>query len=87
MTTADAEHFEDLLRRLEEARIADEALHRRTGSLTERAASRDTLTMLRAEIARVRAEIGFDSMEASGLHDSRTRRGVSTGSSTSGRFR
>lgn len=86
MTAADAEYFEDLLRRLKEARLADEALHRRNGSLTERAASHDTLVMLRAEIARVRASTGSDSMDASGLHDSRTRRGISAGSSTLGRF-
>ncbi len=84
--SADTEHFEDLLRRLEEARLADEALHRRNGSLTERAASHDTLAMLRAEIARVRVATGLDSMDASGLHDSRTRRGVSAGSSMSGGF-
>lgn len=84
---AEGSRFEDLLRRLEEARLADEKLHRRTASLTERAVSHDMLMMLRAEIAQVRLETGSESMDASGRHDSRTRRGVSVRSSTSGQVR
>lgn len=73
---AATDYFNALLRRLEEARFADEEIHRRNGSLTERTASHDVLMELRAEIARVRAEAGLASMDVSGLHDSRTRRGV-----------
>jgi hypothetical protein len=48
-------HFDDLLKELERARIADEELHRRSGNLAERVASHDTLSRLRAEIAQARA--------------------------------
>lgn len=70
------ERFSDLLRRLEQARRVDEDLHSRGGSLADRAASRQKLAELRAEIALVRVEAGFEAMEVSGRRDSRNRRGI-----------
>ncbi len=65
--------FNDLLTRLEEARFADEDVHQRNGSLTERTASRDALLELRAEMARMRADIGRASMGTPRMHDPRTK--------------
>jgi hypothetical protein len=56
-------YFDDLLKALERARIADEELHRRNASLSERVTSHDTLSRLRAEIAQARKA------SASGLTD------------------
>ncbi len=68
--------FDDLLRCLKEARLADEDVHLRNASLEERTASHDTLLRLRAEIASLRVETGLEPMETSVLHDSRTKRGI-----------
>ena len=78
----EVERFDDLLRCLKEARLADEDMHRRTASLEERTASHETLLKVRAEIASLRAETGLEPMETSGLHDSRTRRGTIVAGST-----
>lgn len=72
------DHLEELLSRLGAARFADEAVHRRDGSLMERVVAHGRLVELRADIARVRAEIGCAAMEVAGLHDSRSRRGIVT---------
>jgi len=69
-------HFEELLKRLEEARLADEKLHRRNASLAERVTSHDRLAKLRAEIAEARSTTGHNPMETLGLHDSRAGRGI-----------
>jgi len=47
--------FDDLLKRLEEARFADEETHSRESSLAERTASRDALMAVRSEMARFRS--------------------------------
>ncbi len=47
--------FDDLLKRLEEARFADEETHSRESSLAERIASRDALMAARAEMASFRS--------------------------------
>ncbi len=47
-------YFDDLLKALEQARVADEELHRRSGSLSERVASHDRLSRLRAEMTQAR---------------------------------
>jgi len=73
------ERFDDLLRCLEDARLSDDAMHQRIASLEERATSHDALVVLRAEIASLRVETGIEQMGASGLHDSRTRRGFGFG--------
>ncbi len=57
--------FDDLLKRLEEARFADEETHRRESSLAERTASRDTLMELRSEMARFRARSAQRTAESS----------------------
>jgi len=67
------EDFNDLLARLEEARFADEDVHQRNSSLTERIASRDALLELRAEMARMRADIGSASMDTPSVQDPRTK--------------
>jgi hypothetical protein len=74
-----AERFDELLRCLKDARLSDDAVHQRNSSLNERAASHDRLVMLRAEIASLRPEMGFEQMDTSGLHDSRARRGFGFG--------
>ncbi|GMQ97815.1 MAG: hypothetical protein BMS9Abin17_0318 [Acidimicrobiia bacterium] len=55
--------FDDLLKRLEEARFADEETHSRESSLAERTASRDALMEVRSEMARFRAGAGLSSTE------------------------
>ena len=52
--------FEELLRALEAARLTDDELHRQNASLTDRTASHDTLSTLRAEIAVARVEYTRD---------------------------
>jgi len=47
-------YFDDLLKALEQARMADEELHRGSGSLSERVVSHDRLSRLRAEMAQAR---------------------------------
>jgi len=79
---SEAQRFDDLLGCLEEARLADEDVHRRNASLEERTASHDTLVKLRAEIASLRVEAGLEPMDTSGLHDSRTRRGTNVAGNT-----
>ncbi len=69
------DRFEHLLRCLEEARLADEDVHRRSCSLSERIASHDLLVRLRAEIAEVRLEIAPKLVETPDLHAVGTRRG------------
>ncbi len=78
----EATRFDDLLRSLKDARLADEDVHRRDASLEERTASHEALLKVRAEIASLRAETGLEPMETSGLHDSRTRRGTNVAGST-----
>jgi len=58
--------FNDLLKRLERARFADEELHHRDSSLAERTASRDALMEVRSEMARFRAGAGLVSMDDPG---------------------
>ncbi len=84
----EAQRFDDLLRCLEEARLADEDVHRHNSSLEERTASHDTLVKLRAEMASLRVERALEPMETSGLHDSRARRGtnVTRSTATTGSF-
>ncbi len=84
----EATRFDDLLRSLKDARLADEDVHRRDASLEERTASNETLLKLRAEIASLRAERALEPMETSGLHDSRARRGtnVTRSTATTGSF-
>jgi len=67
------DRFDTLLRRLAEADEADAALHRCESSLEERTRAHDELVALRAEMARLRDELGFDSLGVTGA-DSRTRR-------------
>lgn len=57
--------FDDLLRRLEEARIVDDEIHNRKSTLTERAASRDALMEVRAEMATFRARVGTPQSDGS----------------------
>lgn len=78
MSTA-LSRFDDLLRRLEQARLEDEEIHSRPASLEERAASHDSLMDLRAEMAQIRAEERTAPLAISGLHDSRTRQGTLLG--------
>jgi len=75
MSTA-LRRFDDLLSRLENARLEDEEIHSRPASLEERATSHDSLMGLRAEMAQIRAEGGTAPIAISGLHDSRTRHGT-----------
>jgi hypothetical protein len=67
--------FDDLLNRLENARLDDEEIHSRLASLEERTTSHDSLMDLRAEMARIRVEGETPPIPISGLHDSRTRQG------------
>ena len=78
MSTA-LSRFDDLLSRLENARLVYEEVHSRPASLEERAASHDSLLELRAEMARNRVERGNQPMPVSGLHDSRTSQGTRLG--------
>lgn len=71
--------FDDLLRCLKDARVADEEMHRRNSSLEERTLSHRALVELRAKIANLRIGTGFEPMETSGLHDSRTSRSIDIG--------
>ena len=57
-----AHHFDELLRELEAARLTDDELHRTEASLTDRAASHDTLSRLRAEIAKARVAYETDTI-------------------------
>lgn len=75
MSTA-LNRFDDLLIRLENARLEDEEIHSRPASLEERTASHESLTDLRAAMAQIRAERGMAPVPISGLHDSRTRQGT-----------
>jgi hypothetical protein len=75
MSTA-LRRFDDLLGRLENARLEDEEIHSRPASLEERAGSHDSLIDLRAEMAQIRAEGETAPITISGLHDSRTRQGT-----------
>jgi hypothetical protein len=75
MSTA-LSRFDDLLSRLENARLEDEEIHSRPASLEQRAASHDSLMDLRAEMAQIRVEGESEPISISGLHDSRTRQGT-----------
>jgi len=55
--------FDDLLRRLEDARVSDDEIHGRDSSLAERTASRELLMRLRAEMADFRAGLETSSTE------------------------
>ena len=68
--------FDLLLQRLSDARLADEDTLRRGASLEERTASHDVLVRLRSEVAMFRTDHGLEPINVSGLHDSRTRRGI-----------
>lgn len=56
--------FDDLLKRLEQARFADEETHSRESSLAERTASRDALMNVRSEMARFRARSAQNAAES-----------------------
>ncbi|MFV2000899.1 MAG: hypothetical protein ACC654_11100 [Acidimicrobiia bacterium] len=73
MTDGARNGFDDLLRRLEDARLSDDKIHERDSSLAERTASRELLMQLRAEMAEFRA----------GLETSSTDTGVALGTSSS----
>ncbi len=60
------ERLEALLDQLEAARAAYDEAHRGGGSLAERVSTRDRLTELRADIARVRDEIEHEDMRPAG---------------------
>ena len=68
------EDFEETLRKLEDARNADDELHRRSAPLEDRVASHERLTELRSEIAQIRRSLGMATPNVSGSHDSRTAR-------------
>jgi len=55
--------FDDLLGRLEDARMSDDEIHGRDSSLSERAASRELLMRLRAEMAEFRAGLEMSSTD------------------------
>ncbi len=57
--------FDDLLKRLEQARIADEETHGRESSLAERTASRDALMAVRSEMAKYRNRLAQSATEKS----------------------
>lgn len=67
--------LDELLERLNNARLVDEEIHRNGASLEQRVVSHDALVHIRSELVKLRTESGLEPMDAAGLHDSRTRRG------------
>jgi len=65
--------FNELLKQLVEVEAEDADLHYRESTLTERARVHDKLVAMRADLANLRKELGFDHIKVSG-NDVRTRR-------------
>lgn len=65
--------FNELLKQLVEVEAEDADLHYRESTLTERARVHDKLVAMRADLASLREELGFDHITVSG-NDVRTRR-------------
>lgn len=65
--------FNELLKQLVEAEAEDADLHYRGSTLAERARVHDKLVAMRADLASLRKELGFDHIAVSG-NDVRTRK-------------
>lgn len=67
------QRFNELLRQLVEAESEDAELHHRDSTLEDRTRIHDKLVAMRAQMARLRSELGLDTVPVVG-NDVRTRR-------------